>query len=55
MGARNAFLEVAATNSTALSLYRSSGWVETGRRPAYYKATPSRIDAILMAKALAAD
>lgn len=30
------FLEVRASNSRAQSLYRSLGFVETGRRPCYY-------------------
>ena len=52
-GARTAFLEVAATNTAARALYERAGWVETGRRTAYYAATPARIDAILMTRALA--
>jgi [ribosomal protein S18]-alanine N-acetyltransferase len=30
------FLEVRASNAAALALYRSFGFVEAGRRPAYY-------------------
>ena len=51
-GAKTAFLEVAATNAPACALYKRAGWTETGRRAGYYKATPARIDAILMTKAL---
>lgn len=38
-------LEVRTSNSTALALYRSFGFVETGRRKAYYE---NGEDAILM-------
>ncbi len=31
-----ALLEVRASNEKALGLYRSMGWLETGRRPRYY-------------------
>ena len=51
-GASTAFLEVAATNAPALALYGTAGWAETGRRPAYYTAGASPVDAILMSKAL---
>ena len=51
-GAGLAHLEVAATNQAARTLYDSAGWTQTGTRPAYYKAHPSRIDAILMSKRL---
>lgn len=44
-GARTLALEVRADNSTALSLYRSSGFVVDGRRRGYYGAG---IDAVLM-------
>lgn len=37
-GARALFLEVAAENSPALALYRRLGFVEIGRRTAYYAA-----------------
>ncbi len=39
-------LEVRASNHPALALYRSAGFVETGRRPRYY-ADPQE-DAVLM-------
>jgi len=35
-GASVVFLEVAASNVAALSLYRAKGFVEVGRRPRYY-------------------
>lgn len=35
-GAKTAFLEVAADNLAALSLYRRTGWIEAGRRRNYY-------------------
>ncbi len=54
-GANHLHLEVAATNAPALSLYRSAGWHEAGRRKAYYKGPDARIDAILMTKQLARD
>lgn len=47
-GAARAFLEVAADNTAALSLYHSAGWRETGRRPGYYEG----VDALAMGKAL---
>ncbi len=43
------WLEVAADNQPALALYRACGFVETGRRKAYYKrAGQKRVDALLM-------
>ena len=45
-----ALLEVRASNEKALGLYRSMGWLETGRRPRYY-AEPEE-DAVLMSLAL---
>lgn len=55
LGAAQAHLEVAATNTPALALYRGAGWTECGLRKAYYKGPDARIDAILMTKRLAAD
>jgi len=52
-GATEALLEVAATNTAALALYKTAGYTESGRRPRYY--TPpqgEKIDAILMRKPL---
>jgi ribosomal-protein-alanine N-acetyltransferase len=39
---------VAADNQPALALYRRFGFVETGRRPAYYE----NVDAVLMQRDL---
>ena len=36
MGAEAMLLEVSAENAAALSLYRKLGFVEVGRRKAYY-------------------
>ncbi|MEL7060676.1 MAG: GNAT family N-acetyltransferase [Acidobacteriota bacterium] len=43
-------LEVAASNSAALALYRRQGFVEVGRRRGYYRAiaTAERDDALLL-------
>jgi len=50
LGVQTMFLEVAADNAAALSLYRSLGFEQTGRRKAYY-ARPGglRVDALVMA------
>src|SRR5512134_2854889 len=45
-GAQSAFLEVRESNSAAQSMYRKHGFIETGRRPHYYK--DNNEDAILM-------
>lgn len=45
-GALTAFLEVRAGNIAAIEMYRQFGFVETGRRPGYYK--DNHEDAILM-------
>lgn len=45
-GAKTAFLEVRENNVAAQSMYRKYGFVETGRRPHYYKDNDE--DAILM-------
>lgn len=48
-GARRLFLEVRSSNITALALYRETGFVETGRRPGYYRTvTGDSIDAITL-------
>ena len=41
-------LEVAADNLSALSLYHRHGFVESGRRPSYYKRSDGDCDAIMM-------
>lgn len=52
-GAVLLFLEVAADNLSALSLYRRSGWNESGQRVGYYtRLDGSKQDAILMQKHL---
>jgi len=45
-GARRALLEVRASNEAAQAMYRKLGFVESGRRPRYYKDNSE--DAILM-------
>ncbi|WP_412057471.1 ribosomal protein S18-alanine N-acetyltransferase [Bartonella sp. DGB2] len=42
------FLEVAADNQAALTLYRRFGFQEVGRRPAYYQAESGCRDALSM-------
>lgn len=51
--ALTSFLEVAETNTVAISLYRSEGYSESGRRPRYYSTpTNEKIDALLFSKPL---
>ncbi|GFE48793.1 alanine acetyltransferase [Roseobacter cerasinus] len=51
--AAQAFLEVAADNRAAQTLYSKHGFVETGRRKAYYRrAGAASVDAVLMTAAL---
>lgn len=51
--ADTAFLEVAADNDAALTLYRAAGWSETGRRRRYYaRVGGAAVDAIVMGKTL---
>ena len=49
-GARSAFLEVRPSNQAARRLYASSGFVENGRRAAYYRNPPE--DALVLTCAL---
>jgi ribosomal-protein-alanine N-acetyltransferase len=49
-GARCAFLEVRPSNQPARGLYASSGFVENGRRAAYYRNPPE--DALVLTCAL---
>ena len=52
-GAKQAFLEVAASNIAARTLYERAGYRESGRRAGYYKPPEGeKIDAILMRKPL---
>ncbi|MCA0042676.1 ribosomal protein S18-alanine N-acetyltransferase [Celeribacter litoreus] len=52
-GAETSFLEVAATNAPAISLYRSEGYSESGLRKNYYTAPDSsKYDALIFAKRL---
>jgi ribosomal-protein-alanine N-acetyltransferase len=46
------FLEVRASNQLAYRLYQRSGFIEIGRRKAYYPAHQGREDAIVMARDL---
>lgn len=49
-GCRRLFLEVGVDNGAARSLYEKVGFRVCGRRPAYYRANPSRAtDALVMA------
>jgi ribosomal-protein-alanine N-acetyltransferase len=43
---RKIFLEVSVENQAAIELYKKLGFVETARRPGYYRG----VDAILMSK-----
>jgi ribosomal-protein-alanine N-acetyltransferase len=52
MGADTAFLEVRASNHTALNLYARVGFNEIGLRPNYYPGVAGREDAIILALAL---
>jgi len=49
LGARTAFLEVSDTNDAAIALYQSTGFVQGGRRRAYYS---DGSDALVMEKTL---
>ncbi len=52
-GAERAFLEVAAENAAALSLYARAGFTEAGRRRGYYRAPEGgAVDAVVMARDL---
>lgn len=52
-GATSGFLEVAAGNAAALTLYLGNGWQITGRRPRYYHAPDGTlIDAQILSKSL---
>ncbi|MEQ8896975.1 MAG: GNAT family N-acetyltransferase [Roseovarius sp.] len=51
-GIMRLFLEVAAGNAPAISLYRSAGYRTAGRRKGYYQTREGREDALLMEKLL---
>lgn len=51
-GADNAFLEVAADNSSAIGLYRHAGFRQNGLRKDYYRRGRDRVDAMMMTKEL---
>ncbi len=46
------FLEVAADNVSALTLYHRHGFAEFGHRPSYYKRTDGDCDAIMMRRSI---
>lgn len=53
MGADVAFLEVAADNDAARTLYAACGYAEAGRRRGYYRRSDgTACDALLMRRAL---
>lgn len=52
-GAEEAFLEVAAGNLAALTLYRAHGFSEAGRRRGYYRHPDGRAeDALILRRSL---
>ena len=52
-GAHIALLEVDATNAPAIALYAGAGYVERGRRRAYYRSPAGeRADALILGKRL---
>jgi ribosomal-protein-alanine N-acetyltransferase len=54
-GAMRMFLEVGARNEVALDLYRRAGFVEVGRRSAYYQHGADASDALVMRRDLNQD
>ncbi len=55
LGADTLFLEVRASNNSAIQLYFSEGFNETGIRRGYYPGDKGREDAVLMSLELAVD
>lgn len=51
-GCTAVFLEVAATNAPAVSLYLAGGFAEVGRRPEYYRGDGAPSDALILRKDL---
>ena len=52
-GAVSVFLEVAATNTAAISLYLQAGFAKVGQRRGYYaQPNETAIDAVVMARAV---
>jgi len=47
LGAEQSFLEVRPTNTAAIRLYESMGYVQVGRRKDYYPAGDTREDALV--------
>ena len=47
-GTQDVFLEVRPSNMHAIALYQSRGFVEVGRRRAYYQAEAGREDALVL-------
>ncbi|WGM46102.1 [Ribosomal protein S18]-alanine N-acetyltransferase [Brevundimonas sp. NIBR10] len=54
-GAERLFLEVAEDNVAARGLYADAGFVETGRRRAYYETAQGRTDALILVLNLCGD
>lgn len=51
-GADIMFLEVAEDNAAAIQLYRLGGYLQIGRRPAYYRRAGGRVSALTFRKNL---
>ncbi len=49
LGAGQMFLEVRASNASAIQMYLNRGFNEIGRRPGYYPAATGREDALVFA------